>query len=81
MARNEIDYIKSAHLYDKLIVFTKIDNVSKSSFRFEHLVQRVSDGKEIAKGRGILVHINKKTMKSCPLPEEFHIAVLDYERV
>jgi acyl-CoA thioester hydrolase len=81
MAHNEIDYIKSSHLDDELTVYTKIAKVSKSSFSFEHYIVRESDQTEIAKGGGILVHIDKGTKKSQLLPEEFHLAVLDFEGV
>ena len=81
MAHNEIDYINSAHLDDELTVYTKISKISKSSFSFEHFIYRVSDNKDIAKGGGVLVHINKATKESQPLPEEFHRAVLDFEGV
>jgi len=81
MAHNEIDYINSTHLDDKLTVYTKISKISKSSFSFEHFIYRESDNKDIAKGGGVLVHINQKTKESQPLPDEFHRAVLDYEGV
>lgn len=81
MAHNEIDYINSSYLDDELTVFTKISKVSKSSFSFEHFIHRSSDNKDIAKGGGVLVHINKVTKESQPLPEEFHRAVLDFEGV
>lgn len=81
MAHNEIDYIESSHLDDELYVYTKISKVSKSSFSFEHYVQRKGDKADIAKGGGVLVHIDRVTKKSQPLPEEFHKAVLDFEGV
>lgn len=80
MVHNEIDYLKSAHLDDNLKVYTKVDKVSKSSFSFDHLIIRENDKAYIAKGAGVVVHINKVTKKSMPLPEEFHKAVLDFER-
>ncbi len=81
MAHNEIDYLNSSHLDDELTVYTRIEKVSKSSFSFEHFIHRKIDETEIAKGGGILVHIDKVTKKSQLLPEEFHLAVLDFEGV
>jgi acyl-CoA thioester hydrolase len=81
MAHNEIDYLNSSHLDDELTIYSKIAKVSKSSFSFEHFIYRERDQKEIAKGGGVLVHINRVTKKSQPLPEEFHKAVLDFEGV
>lgn len=80
MVHNEIDYVNSAHFDDILNIYTRIDKVSKSSFSFIHFVERIKDKAEIAKGAGIVVHINKLTKKSLPLPDEFHLAVLDFER-
>ncbi len=80
MVHNEIDYINSAHFDDVLTVFTKISKVSKSSFSFVHFIERQNDKTEIAHGSGVVVHINKVTKKSLPLPEEFHKAILDFER-
>lgn len=79
MAHNEIDYINSSFLDDQLTIYSKIAKVSKSSFSFEHFVYRESDKKEIAKGGGILVHIDKRTKESQPLPQEFHDAVISFE--
>lgn len=79
MAHNEIDYLNPSHLDDELTIYSKIGKISKSSFSFEHLIRRENDNIEIAKGGGILVHINRVTKKSQPLPDEFHIAVLDFE--
>jgi len=79
MAHNEIDYLNSAHLDDELDVYSKIAKVSKSSFSFDHYIKRNSDSKDIARGAGILVHINKTTKESQLLPDEFHHAVINYE--
>lgn len=81
MAHNEIDYISPAHLDDELTVYSKVDKVSKSSFSFEHFIHRKSDNSDIAKGRGVLVHIDKFSKNSKPLPEEFHKAVIKFEGV
>ena len=79
MVRNECDYIESAHLDDKLKVHTKIDYIKNSSFGFKHLVVKESSGKIIAKGGGTVVHINKNTKRSIPLPQEFYDAVKQFE--
>ncbi len=79
MARNEINYLSPSYLDDELTVYTKIENVSKSSFSFEHFIYREKDKTNIAEGRGVLVHINKNTKKSILLPEEFHNAVQNFE--
>jgi len=80
VVHNEIDYLNSAHLDDELNVFTRISKVSKRSFSFDHYIERANDTVEIANGGGVVVHINKVTKESITLPEEFHLAVLDFER-
>lgn len=80
MVHNEIDYIKPAFLDDELIVFTKISFIKKSSFGFIHEIKNVKTKEVICKGNGIVVHINKRNIKSVPLPKEFYDAVLDYEK-
>jgi acyl-CoA thioester hydrolase len=80
MVRNECDYMESAHLDDELKVYTKIDYIKNSSFGFRHLVVKESSNKIIAKGGGTVVHINKNTKLSIPLPQEFYDAVKEFER-
>jgi acyl-CoA thioester hydrolase len=79
MVRNECDYIEPAYLDDELKIHTKIDYIKNSSFGFKHLVEKVSSGKIIAKGGGVVVHINKTTNQSIPLPQEFYDAVKEFE--
>lgn len=79
MAHNECDYIEPARLDDELCIYTRIDFIRNSSFGFQHLVENAAAKKIIAKGGGVIVHINKFTQKSLPLPEEFYKAVQYYE--
>ena len=75
------EFLNSLHLNDEVTVYTRIDKVSKSSFSFRHYILRDSDKKAIAEGGGVLVHIDKNSKKSLPLPEEFHRAIMDFEGV
>ena len=79
MVRNECDYIESAHLDDELTVYTRISFLKNTSFGFKHLVEKGGSKRIIAKGGGIVVHIDKNTKEPLPLPPEFYNAVLDYE--
>lgn len=79
MAHNECDYKEPALLDDELIIHTKINFVKNSSFGFKHIVEKVSTGKIIAEGGGVVVHIDRRTNKSVPLPDEFYEAVKDFE--
>lgn len=80
MVHNECDYIEPAFLDDELKIYTRINFVKNSSFGFEHIVEKISSNKIIAKGGGVVVHINKVTRQSLPLPDEFYQAVSDYEK-
>ena len=79
MAHNKCDYFEPAHLDDVLNIYTKIEYVKNSSFGIRHLVEKSDTGKIIAEGGGVMVHINRHTRESLPLPEEFYSAVIDFE--
>ncbi|MCB9248922.1 MAG: hypothetical protein H6613_10460 [Ignavibacteriales bacterium] len=68
MAHNECDYILPASFDDSLEILTRISEVKNTSFTFSHLVINKKTNEVIAKGGGVLVHINLKTKKSLPLP-------------
>ncbi|MFZ1290168.1 MAG: thioesterase family protein [Melioribacteraceae bacterium] len=80
MAHNECDYILPAKLDDELEIQTKVTEIRKSSFKFEHLVINKLITEIIAKGNGVLVQINLITKKSIPLPEEFCKAVKKFDK-
>lgn len=79
-ARNEIDYIEPALFDEKLNVYTRIEYIKNSSFGFRHIVENAKSKRIIASGIGVFVHINIKTKKSVPLPQEFYDAVSDFEK-
>ena len=79
-ARNEIDYIEPALFDEKLNIYTRIDFIKNSSFGFRHIGENDKTKKILATGVGIFVHINLKTKKSVPLPEEFYTAVSSFEK-
>lgn len=80
MAHNNCDYIQPATIDDELEILTRINFAGNSSFKFEHIVINCKTDKLIAKGGGVLVHINIKTKKSVPLPNEFFTAIKDFEK-
>lgn len=79
MARNECDYLEPAALDDELSVLTKISFIKNSSFGFEHLVVNNNSERVIAKGGGVVVHFDRTSHKSLPLPQEFYNAVEQFE--
>ncbi|MBU2493900.1 MAG: acyl-CoA thioesterase [Bacteroidetes bacterium] len=80
MARNEVNYIEPALFDDKLNVYTRVEFIKNSSFGFKHIIENDATKKIITVGSGIFVHINLKTKKSIPLPQEFYDAVTDFEK-
>jgi acyl-CoA thioester hydrolase len=79
MVHNHCDYISPAYLDDELIIYTRIDFVKNTSFGFQHIVEKSLTKKIIAKGGGVVVHINKMTNEPLPLPNEFYKAVTKLE--
>lgn len=80
MVHNECDYIDSAHLDDELNIYTRIDFIKNSSFGFKHLVEKIKSKKIIARGGGVVVHIDRISKKSLPIPHEFYDAVYKFEQ-
>ncbi len=80
MAHNECDYLKSAHLDDELNIYTRIDFIKNSSFGFKHLVEKVRSKEIIARGGGVMVHIDVDSKKPAPIPREFYDAVSKFEK-
>ena len=54
--------------------------MKNSSFGFKHIVENAKNKRIIARGGGVVVHIDKQTKKPVPIPEEFYTAVKEYER-
>jgi acyl-CoA thioester hydrolase len=80
MVHNDCDYIDSAYLDDELNIYTRIDFIKNSSFGFKHIVENNNTKKVIARGGGVVVHINRTTKKSIPIPLEFYDAVQKFEK-
>ena len=80
IARNACDYIEPAFFDDELTIYTRVKFIKNSSFGFEHIVEKVTTGRILAKADGVVVHIDRSTNKSLPLPEEFYTAVKNYEK-
>lgn len=69
VVHNECDYFKPAYLDDELMIFTRIDFVKNSSLGFEHLVFNKTLNEFIAKGKGIIVNVNRRTGEPETLPD------------
>jgi acyl-CoA thioester hydrolase len=80
MVHNDCDYIESAYLDDELNIYTRIDFIKNSSFGFKHIVEKAASQRIIARGGGVVVHIDRITKKPMPIPQEFYIAVQKFEQ-
>lgn len=79
IVHNEIDYLDHASYDDILDVYSRIAFIKNSSFGYDHLVVNQKTGKEIAKGKGVVVYVDPATRKSTDLPESFIEAIKNYE--
>ena len=80
MVHNECDYRKPAQLDDELNIYTRVEFIKNSSFGFRHIIEKSATKDIIAKGGGVVVHIDRSNNKSLPLPQEFYDAVQKFEK-
>jgi acyl-CoA thioester hydrolase len=71
IVRNEINYRGYAYHDDTLDVYSRISYIKNSSFGYDHLIVKPKTGKVIVDGKVVIVHVDPKTRKSTPLPEDF----------
>ena len=79
LARNEIDYRVAAHFGDAINVFSRISSIKNTSFIFEGLLERESDGVTVAENVAVHVWLNEKTNRPMPVPDDFRKLVQRYE--
>lgn len=70
IVRNEINYLNHAYFDEELDIYTRISFVKNSSFGFDHLIVKKKNGKIVADGNGVIVHVDPKTRKSVNLESE-----------
>jgi len=69
MAHNHCDYLIPATLDDELEILTRVIKIKNTSFELEHIVLNSNNQEIIAKGGGVLVHINQTTKKKCSITQ------------
>lgn len=79
MAHNECDYLEPSVLNDVLNVYTRIEFIKNTSFGLRHIVENAKTGRIIARGSGVMVHIDKQNKTPIPIPDEFYTAVKSIE--
>jgi acyl-CoA thioester hydrolase len=79
VVRNEINYLNPAKFDDELAILSRISFIKNSSFGFEHLIINTNNTLEIVNGKGVIVQVDPKTMKSIELPQSFYEEVRDFD--
>ena len=80
IVRNEINYFEHARFDDELNIYTRIALIKDTSLTFEHLIENAKTKNIVADGLGVLVHVDPKTRKSAPFPDEYYDIVRNYEK-
>ena len=75
-----IKYMQDIKKNYALKVYTRIEFIKNSSFGFRHIIEKAATKTIIAKGGGVVVHIDRSNNKSLPLPQEFYDAVQNFEK-
>ncbi len=79
LARNEVDYRTPARYGDTITVYSRISVIKNSSFIFEGILERDSDGDIIAENVAVHVWLNHKTSAPMPVPDDFRKRVQRFE--
>ncbi len=79
VARNEIDYLSSAHYGDMIDVHTRISSIKNTSFIFEGLLKGAQTGRDIAANVSIHVWLSDTNGQPMPVPDEFRRTVQSFE--
>lgn len=73
------EFKSPARFDDPLIVFVRVAEFGRTSFRFEFLVYHKRENRLVAKGETVHVAIDEKTWKPVPVPENFRTTVIKFE--
>lgn len=76
IARVEIDFVAQSYWHLPVEIRTGIGKVGNSSFQ---VVQEAwQDGKQIARGKAVLIQFDYKTEKSVRIPEDIRVALAEH---
>jgi acyl-CoA thioester hydrolase len=77
LAHAQLDFRASARFDDELTIWTRIANMGRSSFSFEH---RIYNGEDlVCEANTVQVAIERQSRKPTPLPDEFKQRVHAFE--
>jgi acyl-CoA thioester hydrolase len=81
LARLECDYKEISHYNDTLTIYSRISEISSSSFVIEHVFVRESDRIIVAEGKVVLVYFDHEINRSMPLTDEIRHKLQRYQTV
>jgi acyl-CoA thioester hydrolase len=79
IVNTNIDYIKSARMFDDYEILTRISWIKDSSFGFENLVLN-SNGAVLVKASAVIVFFDLKTNSSIRIPDNFREMIIEFEQ-
>jgi acyl-CoA thioester hydrolase len=77
VVHNEIDYLSPAAFGDTIDVYTRVMAIGDKSLTFENVA--VANGKIIAKGKCVHVHLSKDDLKPCAVPDSIRSVFEKFE--
>jgi acyl-CoA thioester hydrolase len=79
LARLECDYEEIARYNDTLTIYSRIGEISSSSFVIDHVFVRESDNIIVAEGNVVLVYFDHEKNHSMPITEEIRQKLQEYQ--
>ena len=75
----ECQYLQQSYLRDKLRLYVRTARLGRSSFDLEYALVEETTGQLKATGRGAMVHIDRASGRSCPIPDAAREKILAFE--
>ncbi len=79
VVHNAVDYLSTAIFDDVLNIYSRISWIKKSSFCFEHIIEKDYDKSIVATGIGVIVNVDNSTDKPVMLPTKFVNEIIEFE--
>lgn len=73
------DFKSPGRFDDELVVFVRIAEIKRSSFRFEFRILHKRENRLVATGESVHCAIDKETWKPIPVPVAFHEVIRRFE--
>ena len=81
LARLECDYKEVSHFDDTLTIYSRIADISSSSFVIEHVFVRESDQIVVAEGKVVMVYFDYEKNRPIPITDEVRHKLRRYQTV